>query len=190
MKTTTTRSSTTSSLKSDPQHRKCSANTRSCGRTRRTPEMAKPLTDSERAARAVLAVLEQAGKIRVPSDAIKFEGSAIVLPETFAGPGGLSKAREYLAKYEQDQEKIYRKSREFHYRSWDGANAFNAAMKHVFGTAGLGVNTQPMFGSNPPQLFTVPTGVGTTTQVPWGKVALDQLDCVFTLDTTYHADFG
>src|SRR5688500_20247478 len=112
MKTTTTRSSTTSSLKSDPQHRKCSANTRSCGRTRRTPEMAKPLTDSERAARAVLAVLEQAGKIRVPSDAIKFEGSAIVLPETFAGPGGLSRARAHMAKYEQEQGKIYRTSSE------------------------------------------------------------------------------
>lgn len=152
--------------------------------------MTKPMTDSEKAARAVLSVLEQAGKLRVPSDAIKFEGSAIVLPETFAGPGGLTKAREYLQKYEQDQEKVYRKSREFLYRAWDGANAFNMAMKHVFGTAGLGVTTQTMFGSNPPQLFTVPVGVGTTTQVPWGKVALDQLDCVFTLDTSYHADYG
>lgn len=152
--------------------------------------MAKQLTESERAAQAVLNVLAQAGKLRVPSDAIKFEGSAIVLPETFAGPGGLSKARQYLEKYELDQERVYKQSREFLYRAWDGANAFNLAMKHVFGTAGLGVATQTMFGSNPPQLFTINTGVGETTQVPWGKVALDQLDCTFTLDTTYHQDYG
>lgn len=150
----------------------------------------KQLTESERAAQAVLNVLAQAGKLRVPSDAIEFQGSAIILPETFAGPGGLRKAREYIEKYEMDQEKVYRQSREFKYRAWDGANAFNMAMKHVFGTAGLGVTTQTMFGSNPPQLFTIPTAVGSTTQVPWGKVALDQLDCTFTLDTTYNQDFG
>lgn len=152
--------------------------------------MAKQLTESERAAQAVLNVLAQAGKIRVPSDAITFQGQAIVLPETFAGPGGLRKAREYLAKYEEDQEKIYSQSREFKYRAWDGANAFQQAMKHVFGTAGLGVTVQTMFGSNPPQLFTIPTGVGSTTQVPWGQVALDQLDCTFTLDVTRHRDYG
>ncbi len=152
--------------------------------------MAKQLTESEKAAAAVLSVLAQVGKLRVPSDAITFEGSAIKLPETFAGPGGIRKAIDYLAKYEMDQEKVYRQSREFKYRAWDGANAFNLAMKHVFGTAGLGVSTQTMFGENPPQLHTIPTGVGSTTQVPWGKVALDQLSCVFTLDTTYHQDYG
>lgn len=152
--------------------------------------MTKPQTESEKAAKAVLAVLEQAGKLRVPSDAIKFDGSAIVLPETFAGPGGIGKAVEYLKKYEADQEKIYQQSREFKYRPWDGANAFNLAMQHVFGTAGLGVTVQTMFGSNPPQLYTIPTGVGDTTQVPWGKVALDQLSCTFTLDQSYSQDFG
>lgn len=152
--------------------------------------MAKALTESEKAANAVLAVLAQVGKLRVPSDAIKFEGSAIVLPETFAGPGGLSKARDYLEKYELDQERIYKQSRQFPYRAWDGANAFQLAMKEVFGTAGLGVTVQTMFGSNPPQLHTIPVGVGVTTQVPWGKVALDQLDCTFTLDTTNHQDYG
>jgi transitional endoplasmic reticulum ATPase len=152
--------------------------------------MSKPLTESEKAANAVLSVLATAGKLRVPSDAISFNGSAIVLPETFAGPGGIRKAVDYLVKYEQDQEKYYRQSREFKFRAWDGANAFNLAMKHVFGTAGLGVTTVTMFGENPPQLHTIPTGVGSTTQVPWGQVQLDQLDCTFTLDTTYHQDYG
>lgn len=152
--------------------------------------MARQLTESEKAANAVLAVLAQVGKIRVPSDAIKFDGSAIVLPETFAGPGGISKAVDYLMKYERDQEKIYHQSREFLFRPWDGANAFNLAMMEVFGTAGLGVTQQTMFGEEPPQLHTIPTGVGVTTQVPWGQVRLDQLDCTFTLDSTKHRDYG
>jgi len=152
--------------------------------------VATKMTEDERNARAVLAVLESAGKLRVPSDAIEFTGSKITLPETFSGPGGLKRARDYIEKYERDQEKMYHLHREFPYRPWDGANAFNLAMKKVFGTAGLGVTVQTMFGEQPPQLHTINIGPHSTTQVPWGRVQLDQLQCEFVLDSTYNEDFG
>lgn len=148
------------------------------------------MTEDEKATRAVLAVLEQAGSLRVPSDAIGFEGSKLVLPASFAGPGGLGRAAKFILDYEAEQDKEYHQNRQFPYRPWDGAHAFQSAMKKVFGTTGLGVTQQTMFGSKPPQLHSINIGPNKTTQVPWGKVRLDQLNCTFVLDSTYHEDFG
>jgi transitional endoplasmic reticulum ATPase len=147
------------------------------------------VSDADKVKMAILATLAELGGLTVSDDDILFSGEKIILPESYEGR--VSDAVEYLEAYVKGQEKHYDYSQTFNYRPWDGANAFNEALKETFGTTGLGKTTYDFFGgAHPPQLVTVSTGVGTTVQVPWGKVEFPPLEATFVLDSTRSREYG
>jgi transitional endoplasmic reticulum ATPase len=136
----------------------------------------------------VLENLERLGKVTTGDDALIFDGTRFILPSSMRG--SIPSAIKYLRDYEESQETSFSFSRLYNYRPWDGADAFQRAMKRVFGTSGIGKPTVTMFGSTPPQYRTVASGYKQSIQVPWGEVAFSPLDAVFELDVSRSADHG
>lgn len=151
-------------------------------------EKSTTITENERLQEKILATLSELGGLRVQDDALRFEGTQFILPATMAGRVG--DAVRFLMDWQSSQEEEYGYGREFKYRPWDGAAAFDRAMKRVFGTGGIGQAIRTMFGSHPPQYVTIDAGPGETMQVPWGRVAFAPLNATFTLDSTEHDEFG
>ncbi|MBQ1047834.1 AAA family ATPase [Micromonospora sp. C51] len=145
-------------------------------------------TENQRLREEILARLSELGGQRVKDDALIFEGTKFVLPANMEGR--VDDAIEYLEDWKEAQEEDYAYSREFRYRPWDGAAAFDRAMKRLFGTTGLGARTVSFFGSRPPEYRTIDVAHGQTTQVPWGKVAFKPLSATFELGVSMHDDFG
>lgn len=150
------------------------------------PKAEKPLQTQIRD--AILARLAELGSFTTGEDSLVFEGSRFVLPESMSGdiPGAV----RYLESYEAQQNTEHTFTKQFHYRPWDGANAFQNAMMKVFGTTGVGGTIQTMFGSIPPEYHTVNSGPGQQIQVPWNRVEFSPLEATFLLHGTYHRDFG
>lgn len=146
------------------------------------------LTENQRIQGEILDTLAKLGNLRVQDDSLIFEGTRFVLPETMAGR--VEDAVEFLEDWQRAQEERYSYGRTFNYRPWDGASAFDRAMKRVFGTTGIGAPTRTMFGSYPPQYRTIDVGPGQTAQVPWGEVAFAPLNAMFELDMTGSDDYG
>ena len=136
----------------------------------------------------VLAHLEKLGKITTGDDSLIFEGTKFVLPASMEGdiPGAI----KYLNDYDRAQNKEHGFNRSFNYRPWDGANAFQNAMKKTFGTVGVGKSIQSFFGERKPQYITINTGPNQQVQVPWGHISFTPLEATFMLGGTYHEDYG
>lgn len=145
-------------------------------------------TENERLQEKILATLSELGGLRVQDDALRFEGSQFILPAAMAGRVG--EAVSFLKDWQQSQEEEYGYGREFKFRPWDGAAAFDRSMKRVFGTSGIGQAIRTLFGSHPPQYITIDAGPGETMQVPWGRVAFAPLNATFTLDSAENAELG
>lgn len=126
---------------------------------------------------AVMAELLRLGGGRVSDDDLVFEGKKFIIPETMTP----KRAIDYLKAHIAQQEEETSFSRTFRYRPWDGANAFQEALRKVFGTAGIGKATYSFFGKNPPQLVSINVGPGETKQIPWGAIQLPTFE-----NTTIH----
>lgn len=151
-------------------------------------EKAVTKTENQRMQEEILSKLSELGSLRVQDDAIIFEGSRIVLPATMAGRIG--DAIDYLTDFQRSQEEEYEYGREFKFRPWDGAAAFDRAMKRLFGSAGIGQRTRTFFGSYPPQYITIECGPKETMQIPWGRVSFAPLSATFNLGMTENAEYG
>lgn len=149
---------------------------------------ARTLTENERLQVEILETLAKLGGLRVQDDALIFTGEKFILPANMAGR--VDDAIEYLEEWRDNQDEQYAYGRMFKYRPWDGAAAFDRAMKKVFGSGGVGKATHTMFGSYPPEYETVDVGHNTTMQVPWGRVGFKPLGAVFTLERTHAPEFG
>lgn len=146
-------------------------------------------SEAEVAQDRVIDALYALGSKQQQDDSIEFVGTKIVLPETYAGR--VPDAIKYLQKYEKDQTETYEFSRTFNYRPWDGAAAFQRAMKGLFGTAGIGQKTYGMFGMEfPPEYHTINVGPRETLSVPWGRVSLDVVKATFTLGSVNNKEYG
>lgn len=128
---------------------------------------------------AALRALEALGGLTVQDDALTFEGDKFILPEMYAER--VPKAVEFLEDWIRQQSKRHEITKTFPYRPYDVAAAFERTLRLVFGTSGFGQSTMTFFGPQPPQFITVPINTTDTIQVPWGRVALPILDCVFTV---------
>ena len=148
----------------------------------------KSTSDNDRTRDAILATLAQLGELQVPEDALRFEGSAFILPA--AMEGNVQGAIKYLRDWDEAQNTVTTIRRSFRYRPNDGAAAFDRAMRQVFGSSGIGQSTKSMMGQNPPELITVETGLTTSMQVPWGAVQFSPLEATFYLDSTRNAEDG
>lgn len=147
------------------------------------------VTHADAVKAALLATLEAIGGLNVTDDDIEFKGTKIILPETYEGRVG--DAISYLGRYVEAQENHYEFSKVFKYRPWDGAHAFQSAMMKIFGTTGIGqVQDMGFFGTRPPQMVSLDTGVSTSVQVPWGDVSFGPLEATFTLSGTRDREYG
>lgn len=147
-----------------------------------------PKTENQRIQEEILATLSKLGGLRVQDDSLIFEGTKFILPANMAGR--VEDAVEYLQDWQEAQEETYNYGREFRYRPWDGAAAFDRAMKRVFGTGGIGKAIRTMFGSYPPEYRTIDVGHNQTTQVPWGRVGFAPLNAMFMLGSTSNRELG
>lgn len=148
----------------------------------------KVLTEDEVHRMRILAGLRELGGLTVQDDAIRFEGTKIVLPEQYSGR--VEAAIDFLRQYIKDQSEKYSFSRKYNYRPWDGAAAFQRAMKRTFGTSGIGKKIETFFGDFPPEYVTINVGPKKTESVPWGQVGLNILEAVFTLGGTKDKELG
>lgn len=125
------------------------------------------------------------GKV-VGDDDIARHGDTLVVPERMS----LLEASTFLAEKVKDEARLEGQSRVFKYRPWDGAHAFQAAIKRYFGALRT-VGTPGFFGENPPEMITINTGPDSTTQVPWGGLQIPGLpDVTFYADDMFDADLG
>jgi hypothetical protein len=147
-----------------------------------------PKTENQRLQEEILETLSKLGGLRVQDDALIFTGTQFILPANMAGRVG--DAIDYLTDWQEAQEETYSYGREFRYRPWDGAAAFDRAMKRLFGTAGIGKAIHTFFGSYPPEYRTIDVGPGETAQIPWGRVGFKPLSALFDLGGTTSAEFG
>jgi hypothetical protein len=144
----------------------------------------------EETRKEVLKTLEKLGRVQVGDDDLVFKGTKFVLPEQMSGdiPGAV----RYLVDYQEQQEAEFDFSRTFNYRPWDGAAAFDRAMIRVFGSSGIGkITPGGLFSPDrKPEYITIPTGPGTTIQVPWGRVAFSPLKATFQLGGVRKSEMG
>jgi len=145
-------------------------------------------TDHEIARDEMLRALDAIGARTIGEDGLVFQGNKFILPVSMNGR--VDDAIHFLEEYKETQETKFHFSRTFNYRPWDGAAAFDRAMKRVFGTAGVGKAIRVMFGEIPPQYREVATGPNRTQQVPWGRVAFSPLDTEFTLGAERVENYG
>lgn len=143
-------------------------------------------TAKERREREILERLAELGGAQVQDDAITFEGTKFMVPKTMTA----KEAVRFLKDYIKQQEEEHRFNRTFNYRPWDGAHAFQSALKKVTGTTGLGKKTFSLFGSNPPQMTTINVGPNKTKQVPWGAVEIPMLHGTARLNSSRHEELG
>ena len=134
----------------------------------------------------ILTKLAELGGQRVTEDGITKDGNRYQLPESTS----LKDDIKFLKSYMEQQEEVTEFSKTYKFRPWDGAHALEAAMKRVFGTAGIQRSTQTMFGSNPPERRTIPVGPNETVQVPWGQVEVPIFDGVMTLSAVQDEELG
>lgn len=136
----------------------------------------------------ILNNLAALGKLTTGEDDLVFEGTRFVLPENLKGdiPGAI----RYLEDWQEAQSAKFQFTRTFNYRPMDGANAFNEAMKKMWGSAGVGKAIQTFFGPIKPQMITVDTSPTTKVQVPWNRVNFSPLEADFYLDDTWSENFG
>lgn len=135
-----------------------------------------------------LAALDALGAQTVKDDGILFEGTRIVLPAQF--DGNLLAAAKFLEEQHEQEEEEFEFGRDFKYRPWDGAAAFERALYRVFGSTGFGKATQSFFGPRPPKRISIAVGPTHTMQVPWGQVSMPLLDATFTLTVMPDEEYG
>src|SRR6185369_7172076 len=151
-------------------------------------DFGKQNTQQARLQQDALAALDALGAQTVKEDGIVFEGTKIVLPAQF--DGNLDAAADFLHDLHAQEEEEFEFGRDFKYRPWDGAAAFDRALYRVFGTTGFGKATQSFFGPRPPKRISIAVGPNKTIQVPWGKVSMPLLDAEFTLGAMGDEEYG
>ena len=98
-------------------------------------------------------------------------GEKIILPEKMSP----SQAAKFLIRYEKEQQEEIKLSDTFDVLPQDGAYGFAKVISKVYGFA-QSLPTPSFFGSNPPEMMKVQTGVDTRVEVPWGRIALPNVD--------------
>lgn len=145
-------------------------------------------TAEARTREEILRTLDRLGGLTVQEDTLTFEGDRFVLPESMRGRVG--DAVQYLRDWQEQQEETYSFSRTFPYRPWDGAAAFDRAMKRLFGSTGVGQAQVSFFGVRPPELRTIKISATDTIQVPWGEINFTPLEATFYTGATRDREMG
>jgi len=145
-------------------------------------------TEDQKTRQAVLANLSKLGGLVIGDDDVRWEGTGFVFPASMHGDW------DGVIRFAQDQkeqaEEEFAFDRTFRYRPFDGAHAFELAMRRVLGTSGVGKPIQTLFGSIPPQYITVNVSATETRQVPWGRVQFSPLQADFYVGSAADREYG
>lgn len=143
-------------------------------------------TQTTKDRKAVLAALESLANERFTEDDITFEGTKLIIPAGMTA----HRAIETLERYIAQQETPTTFTRTYQYRPWDGAAAFERAVKHLTGTVGIQTRTQTFFGSKPPERLNIKVGVNESMDVPWGNVYIELFEGQAHLGIEEHDEYG
>lgn len=145
-------------------------------------------TEDEKVKDALLKTLSDLGGMVVGDDDLVFEGTRFVIPESMEG--NLSGAIRYLQQQQEQAEEPFSFDRKYNYRPFDGAHAFECAMRKMWGTSGIGKAIETMWGKIPPAYITVNVSAKETKQIPWGRVAFSPLSADFYVGATTDREYG
>lgn len=147
------------------------------------------MTEQEALRLEVLRKLGELGAAMVQEDeAVEFTGTKFILPQQYNGD--LRKVARDLNKLADQNEERFNFGRTFQYRPYDGAAAFQRAMKRLFGQGGYGQKIHTMFGDILPEYVTINIDVNKTDSVPWGRVGLGVLEATFDLGGVRDKEYG
>ena len=139
-------------------------------------------TDDER----LLEALAMLGGTRVSDEDLVFDGDTLVIPANWTARDARSYLNDYIKR--QDEETEY--ERIFRYRPHDGAAALQSTLRRIFGSAGVARGIETFFGRIPPTLISVPTGVDTSVQVPWGLLQVPLLGGTMHTEIEQDPEYG
>lgn len=145
-------------------------------------------TENEKIKDLILKTLSDLGGMVVGDDDLIFQGTKFILPENM--DGNLQGAIRFLEQQREQAEEPFAFDRKFNYRPFDGAHAFELAMRRMWGTTGIGKPIQTMFGSIPPRYITINVSADQTAQVPWGRVQFSPLQADFNIGSTTDGELG
>jgi transitional endoplasmic reticulum ATPase len=131
-----------------------------------------PMPRKTKEQNAMLKALRELGGEQFQESSIERKGTKLVLPATMSPATAINT----LQAFEAAEEETTAFSRTFNYRPWDGAAAFERAIRILTGTAGIGKAQLSFFGSTPPRRITVNVGLTDTIEVPWGTVSVPLFD--------------
>lgn len=141
-------------------------------------------SDAEKAAEAkTLMLLAELGGQKVQDDALVFEGTKFILPESYQGRS-IEEPIQFLYEWDKEQNNTFSITRQYEHHPYDVAYVFQTVLKEIFGTTGFGQKQMTMFGPQPPEFRTVSLGNGKTEQVPWGDFKVPILRATFTITAT------
>lgn len=130
-------------------------------------------SEKERISAEIRKRLEELGG-KNQSDGLFEVGDRFVIPQRYARDlrGAILAMEQYREAQETETDVI----REFPYRPWDGTNALSNVIKRIYGVEAIGKAITNFLRADPPKLITINTGVDETTQVPWGRLWLPELE--------------
>lgn len=141
--------------------------------------------------KAILEGLAKLGSNTVGDDDLVFGADKLMLPAAYgSGVNGAQQAVSFLNGWIRQQQETFSFNRTFPYRPWDGAAAFDRAMRRVFGTSGIGKAIETMFGSQPPAMVSIAVGPKEQLQVPWGLIVFSPLKAEFNLGASKSQEHG
>lgn len=114
--------------------------------------------------------LNDAVEIKAVAQVVRY-GDKLILPEKMKIPEAID-LLERRMKYEQEEVAVHETFLAF---PQDGAYAMDKVLTEKFGwTPGEAIRT--LFGKQPPQMLTIDIGPNETTQVPWGRFSLPNVN--------------
>lgn len=123
---------------------------------------------------------------RTGAHSVEWEGKSFVLP-ALPSPVGLREGAEVLNRKADEEEQEITISEIIDALPWDGAQAFEQAVRDLFGW-GIWQPQKVMWFKIPPTLRTIKTGPGPDDkkQVFWGEMFIPQLDATLSTGTAVH----
>jgi hypothetical protein len=102
----------------------------------------------------------------------------------------LKKAANMLLAQAEADEAMHETTKQIDCRPLDGAFAFDAVLKDLYGMTAIGKEIRSMFGGQLPELKTLPISPTEEVQVPFGLLEFPPLGAQFYLQERWDDDFG
>ena len=134
----------------------------------------------------VLLLLGELADERFTEDDLTFEGEKLIIPAKMSPKQAIAT----IAAHIDQQDTVTQFSRTFNFRPWDGAAAFERALRSLTGTVGIQKGEESLFSDKPPQRISIKIGVHESMDVPWGTISVALIEGSVELGVFNHPDLG